>query len=256
MLIRILFSAVLALVTVSHALADDPYRAKRMDMVERQIRGRGIRDARVLAAMEKVPRHLLVDRSLRPGAYSDHPLPIGEGQTISQPYVVALMTEELRLSQNDRVLEIGTGSGYQAAILAHITPHVWSVETRPELGRAAQERLHGLGYAVAVKIGDGWLGWPEHAPYDAIIVTAAAPDVPPALVAQLAEGGRLVIPVGESAWDQTLWAIERAGGKLKREFLCEVRFVPLVVPASRAPAADDPVSVEIRRQLNDLFRRF
>lgn len=215
-----------------------------------------IHDAAVLDALAVVPRHLFVPPAHQADAYADIALPIGQGQTISQPYIVALMTQALRLTPDSRVLEIGTGSGYQAAILAHITPHVWSVETRPELGRAAQERLHGLGYAVAVKIGDGRLGWPEHAPYDAIIVTAAAPDVPPALVAQLAEGGRLVIPVGESAWDQTLWAIERAGGKLKREFLCEVRFVPLVVPASRAPAADDPVSVEIRRQLNDLFRRF
>lgn len=215
-----------------------------------------VTDPGVLAAIAAVPRHRFVPPEHVDAAYDDCPLPIGQGQTISQPYIVALMTQALRLTPDSRVLEIGTGSGYQAAILAHITPHVWSVETRPELGRAAQERLHGLGYAVAVKIGDGWLGWPEHAPYDAIIVTAAAPDVPPALVAQLAEGGRLVIPVGESAWDQTLWAIERAGGKLKREFLCEVRFVPLVVPASRAPAADDPVSVEIRRQLNDLFRRF
>jgi protein-L-isoaspartate(D-aspartate) O-methyltransferase len=213
-----------------------------------------VTDRAVITAMATVQRHLFVPPEYRDRAYEDIPLPIGHGQTISQPYIVALMTQALRLTPISRVLEIGTGSGYQAAVLASITRHVRSVETLGELAAAAQERLRGLGYPVEVKAGDGRLGWPEHAPYDAIIVTAAAPDVPPALVAQLAESGRLVIPVGESAWDQTLWLIEQAEGKLHREFLCEVRFVPLVASASRAAGADDPALAEIRRQLDHLFR--
>lgn len=214
-----------------------------------------VTDQAVLAAVAAVPRHRFVPPEYVDAAYEDIPLPIGQGQTISQPYIVALMTQALRLTAESRVLEIGTGSGYQAAILAHITPHVWSVEMRPELGRAAQERLLGLGYHVAVKIGDGWSGWPEHAPYDAIVVTAAGPETPPALVAQLAEGGRLVIPVGESAWDQTLWLIEKLPeAKLRREFLADVRFVPLV--GSRATAeAGDATLAEIRRELQELFDR-
>lgn len=212
-----------------------------------------VTDPVVLAAIAAVPRHRFVPPEHVDAAYDDCPLPIGQGQTISQPYIVALMTQALRLTVESRVLEIGTGSGYQAAILAHITPHVWSVETRPELGRAAQERLHGLGYEVAVKIGDGWLGWPEHAPYDAIIVTAAAPDVPPALVMQLADPGRLVIPVGEAHWSQTLWRIEKQQGRLSVDVLAEVRFVPLV--GSSPPAeTEDPALAAVRQQLDDAFR--
>jgi protein-L-isoaspartate(D-aspartate) O-methyltransferase len=169
------------------------------------------------------------------------------------------MTQALRLTPTSRVLEVGTGSGYQAAVLAAITPYVWSIETLPELATAARERLHGLGYFVEVKVGDGRLGWPEHAPYDAVIVTAAAPDVPPALVAQLADNGRLVIPVGESAWDQTLWLIEKSSlpargmkGKLRRRHLADVRFVPLVSATTEAEA-EDPVLAEIRRELEELF---
>ncbi len=212
-----------------------------------------ITDPAVLAAVAAVPRHRFVPPEYVDAAYDDCPLPIGQGQTISQPYIVALMTQALRLTADSRVLEIGTGSGYQAAILAHITPHVWSVETRPELGRAAQERLQGLGYNVAVKIGDGWQGWPEHAPYDAIVVTAAAPEVPPALVAQLAEGGRLVIPVGESAWDQVLWLIEKwPGGRLHAEQLADVRFVPLV---STSPTVPEDTALEaIRQELTRVVR--
>ena len=235
MLIRILFSAVLALVTVSHALADDPYRAKRMDMVERQIRGRGIRDARVLAAMEKVPRHLLVDRSLRPGAYSDHPLPIGEGQTISQPYVVALMTEELRLSPTDRVLEIGAGSGYQAAILAEIVKEVFTIEIRKGLAERAAERLKDLGYRnIRVKYADGYFGWQEHAPFDAIIITAAVNHIPPPLLKQLKEGGRLILPLGSTVFYQTLTLVtKKKGGDLSVEQKGEVAFVPMIGEARK-----------------------
>ena len=162
-----------------------------------------------------VPRHRFVPPQHQERAYDDAPLPIGLGQTISQPYIVALMTQALRLTPASRVLEIGTGSGYQSAVLASITPHVWSVETLAELAGTARERLHGLGYPVEVKAGDGRLGWPEHAPYDGIIVTAAAPDVPPALVAQLADAGRLVIPVGETSWNQTLWLIKKTAGRLR-----------------------------------------
>ena len=213
-----------------------------------------ITDRSVLAAITAAPRHLFVPPQYQERAYDDAPLPIGLGQTISQPYIVAVMTQALRLTPNSRVLEIGTGSGYQSAVLACITPHVWSVETLAELAGTARERLHGLGYPVEVKAGDGRLGWPEHAPYDGIIVTAAAPDVPAALVAQLADTGRLVIPVGETAWDQTLWLIQKTAGRLEREFLCEVRFVPLIATASRSTEADNPALTDIRKQLRELFR--
>ncbi len=211
-----------------------------------------ITDRAVLHAMATVPRHLFVPEHYRDQAYDDMPLPIGFEQTISQPYIVALMTQALRLRPTSRVLEIGTGSGYQAAILAQITPHVWSIETLPELAQAAQKRLAALGYPVQVRVGDGRLGWPEHAPFDAIIVTAAAPDVPPALVAQLAEGGRLVIPVGETTWDQLLWLIQKTPGGLRRELLAEVRFVPLVATMS-VGQEDDPALVAVRQQLQELF---
>jgi protein-L-isoaspartate(D-aspartate) O-methyltransferase len=214
-----------------------------------------VTDPLVLAAVATVPRALFVPPQYRDEACEDIPLPIGHGQTISQPYIVALMTQALRLTRESHVLEIGTGSGYQAAILAFITPHVWSVETIPELARTAQERLHALGYPVQVKIGDGRLGWVEFAPYDGIIVTAAAPDVPPALVAQLNDGGRLVIPVGETSWDQTLWLLEKVGARLHREFLAEVRFVPLIgSSASVAAEAGDATLAEIRRELNEMFK--
>ena len=214
-----------------------------------------ITDRAVLAAIASVPRHRFVPPQHQERAYDDAPLPIGLGQTISQPYIVALMTQALRLTPASRVLEIGTGSGYQSAVLASITPHVWSVETLAELAGTARERLHGLGYPVEVKAGDGRLGWPEHAPYDGIIVTAAAPDVPPALVAQLADAGRLVIPVGETSWNQTLWLIKKTAGRLAREFLCEVRFVPLVATASRSAEAEDPALAAIRQQLREMFGR-
>jgi protein-L-isoaspartate(D-aspartate) O-methyltransferase len=214
-----------------------------------------ITDRAVLAAMTAVPRHRFVPPQYEERAYDDAPLPIGLGQTISQPYIVALMTQALRLTSTSRVLEIGTGSGYQSAVLASITPQVWSVETLAELAGAARERLHGLGYLVEVKAGDGRLGWPEHAPYDGIIVTAAAAEVPPALVAQLADAGRLVIPVGETTWNQTLWLIEKTAGRLAREFLCEVRFVPLVAAASRGTEVENPTLAATRRQLREMFER-
>jgi len=211
-----------------------------------------ITDAVVRAAIAAVPRHLFVPAEHRNQAYEDMPLPIGRGQTISQPYIVALMTQALCLTPTSRVLEIGTGSGYQAAILAYITPHVWSIEALPDLAEAARARLHDLGCRVTVQVGDGRLGWPEHAPYDGIIVTAAATDVPPALAAQLAENGRLVIPVGKSLWDQSLWLIERVRGCLRRQLLAEVRFVPLVATASR-DQPEDPTLADVRRELSILF---
>jgi len=213
-----------------------------------------VNDPAVLAAMAAVPRHLFVPPSYRDQAYEDIPLPIGRGQTISQPYIVALMTQALGLRPDSRVLEIGTGSGYQSAILAHITPSVWSVETIAELAEGARERLQGLGLGVSVRVGDGRLGWPEHAPYDGIIVTAASPDVPPALAEQLAEGGRLVIPVGEGSWDQVLWLIRKEGDRLQKQYLADVRFVPLVATASSS-GPDDTILAQVRKELQSLFAR-
>src|SRR5512135_2160266 len=196
-----------------------------------------VSDPAVLAAMAAVPRHLFVPPHYRDQAYEDSPLPIGLGQTISQPYIVALMTQALRLPPHSRVLEIGTGSGYQAAVLAQLGAQVYSVETRPALAAQAQERLAELDYPVQVRVGDGCLGWPEHAPYRGIIVTAAAAAVPMALLSQLADRGRLVIPLGRHAWDQNLWLLKRAGQRLEVRRLGEVRFVPLVgEPCGDAPS--------------------
>jgi protein-L-isoaspartate(D-aspartate) O-methyltransferase len=197
-----------------------------------------ISDQAVIAALEAVPRHLFVPLEHRGQAYSDVPLPIGEDQTISQPYIVALMTQALRVTPHSRVLEIGTGSGYQAAVLAQITPYVYSVEARPGLGAAARNRLRALGCPVEVRIGDGCAGWPEHAPYDCVIVTAAAPEIPPALLDQLAHRGRMVIPIGRSAWNQVLWLLKRAPGRLQLRRLAEVRFVPLMGRLSPDPGED------------------
>ncbi len=229
MMKRMLFAAVIVLATFSFAQADDPYRAQRREMVEKQIRGRGVRDARVLAAMEKAPRHLLLDRSLRSRAYADHPLPIGEGQTISQPYVVALMTEALKLSPSDRVLEIGTGSGYQAAVLSEIVREVYTVEIRKGLADRAARGLKELGCRnVQVRYADGYFGWKEHAPFDAIIITAAVNHIPPPLLKQLKEGGRLILPLGSTVFYQTLTLVtKKKGGELSVEQKGEVAFVPM-----------------------------
>jgi protein-L-isoaspartate(D-aspartate) O-methyltransferase len=213
------------------------YAEARRAMVTLQLKHRGIRDPRVLAAMSRVPRERFVPPRLASLAYGDHPLPIGGGQTISQPYIVALMTEWARVLPGDRVLEVGTGSGYQAAVLSEITAKVFSVEIRPDLAREAAERLKSLGYArVRVKCGDGYLGWPQEAPFDAILVTAAAPGVPPALAGQLKEGGRLVIPLGEPGGTQTLVRLRQVKGELRQEESLPVRFVPLV----RQPALEPP----------------
>ena len=215
------------------ALVDDArYATMRERMVIETIQARGIRDERVLEAMRAVPRHLFVPEEERPQAYGDYPLPIGFGQTISQPYIVALMTELLDLKPGDRVLEVGTGSGYQAAVLASIPGvEVYSIEIIPELARSAEERLRELGYKVTCKQGDGYYGWPEYAPFDAIIVTAAPDHIPPPLVEQLAVGGRMVIPVGPPGGYQVLWKlVKQPDGELKAYNYGGVAFVPLTGP--------------------------
>jgi protein-L-isoaspartate(D-aspartate) O-methyltransferase len=206
----------------------DDFREKRAAMVRDQIRLRGVRDEKVLAAMMKVERHRFVPASYRAEAYEDYPLPVGEGQTISQPYIVAFMTEALKLEQKDKVLEIGTGSGYQAAILAEICDSVFTVEIYSSLGLSASQLLGELGYAnVFVRIGDGYQGWEEHAPFDAIIVTCSPSHVPEKLEAQLAEGGRMIIPVGGS-YTQELVLLEKKDGRLKQKNVLPVRFVPMI----------------------------
>jgi protein-L-isoaspartate(D-aspartate) O-methyltransferase len=204
------------------------YDDARRGMVETQLRRRGISDPRVLAAMSAVPRHEFVPPDLRIRAYEDAPVPIGEGQTISQPYIVAAMTVALRLTGSERVLEIGAGCGYQAAVLATLAREVFTIEYRPELATSAAERLARLCYAnVHVHCGDGTLGLPEFAPFDAILVAAAAPAAPAPLLAQLAEGGRMVIPVG-SVENQELHLVERVNGKISTTLLEPCRFVPLI----------------------------
>ena len=211
------------------------FRTARLQMVEQQLRQRGIHDERVLQAMTLVPRHLFIPTSLRSRAYEDGPLPIGEGQTISQPYIVALMSEALLLSGTETVLEIGTGSGYQAAVLSHLAKRVYSIEILPSLAETARQRLATLGYHnVTVVVGDGNKGWVKGSPYNGIVVTAAAPQVPQPLLDQLAEGGRLVLPVviGE---DQHLLRFRKTSGKVTQEDLGLVRFVPLVGGESEPP---------------------
>jgi protein-L-isoaspartate(D-aspartate) O-methyltransferase len=204
------------------------FHEARQMMVETQIRARGVTDSRVLAAMAKVPRHRFIPQSLWDQAYSDHPLPIGQDQTISQPYIVALMTEALELRGPEKVLELGTGSGYQAAILGELAQAVYTIERLPALARSAQQVLGSLGYTnVEVRVADGTLGWPEAAPFDAILVTAGSPQVPAPLVEQLAMGGRLVIPVGDR-YSQTLTRVWRTAEGLKQEYLGGCRFVKLI----------------------------
>lgn len=207
----------------------DTYKSQREKMVETQIAQSGIRDKLVLEAMKKVPRHLLVPEKIRSYAYSDMPLPIGEGQTISQPYIVALMTELIKPNKEMKVLEIGTGSGYQAAVLAEIVKDVYTIEIFQALGLRAARDLKSLGYEnIHVRIGDGYKGWLEEAPFDAIIVTAAPPEIPQPLIDQLAEGGRMIIPVGEEDKVQQLILGEKIKGKFKTRFISSVRFVPFL----------------------------
>ncbi len=208
--------------------APDEYVALRQELVA-LVQKKGINDPEVLMVLELVPRHLFVPEEYRELAYEDRPLPIGYGQTISQPYIVGLMTHELGVKAGDKVLEIGTGSGYQAAILAKLGVEIYSVEIIPELAQAAEKRLNDLGYTVHIKQGDGYEGWPEHAPYDAVIVTAAPDHVPHQLVEQLRVGGRLVIPVGPPGGYQTLWRFTKTGkDNIDAYDLGGVVFVPMV----------------------------
>jgi len=229
-----LFASLFSLIPVLVSFAgfgdqdDAYYEKKRKAMVERQLQARDITDPRVLDVMGKVPRHLFVDPSFRLEAYEDYPLPIAEGQTISQPYIVALMTQCLKLKGKEKVLEVGTGSGYQAAILAHLADRVYTVEINPTLAKKAGDFLSQLGCArVEVKCGDGFFGWPDKAPFDAIIVTCAARQVPEPLFVQLKEGGRMVIPVDEIEGAQTLLAVRKVRGRMETEDVTLVRFVPM-----------------------------
>jgi protein-L-isoaspartate(D-aspartate) O-methyltransferase len=197
-------------------------------MVREHIEARGIRDPRVLEAMRATPRHLFMPEGVRHLAYEDQPVPIGQGQTISQPYIVAFMTEMLAPERSATVLEIGTGSGYQAAVLARLVQHVYTIEIVPDLARWAEKALAGYKN-VTVRLGDGYKGWPDQAPFDRIILTAAPPEIPKALVDQLKPGGRLVAPEGRSVWDQELVVIDKGkDGRLKRRAVLPVRFVPMV----------------------------
>ena len=206
----------------------DKYTQLRKDMVEQQLKTRDIYDEKVLNVMGKVERHKFVPRLLMDNAYEDHPLPIGHGQTISQPYIVALMTQSLEVNKDDKVLEIGTGSGYQAAVLAELVKEVYTIEIIKELSYTAEERLNNLGYEnIKVKNADGYFGWEENAPYDAIIVTAAANHIPPPLLQQLKDSGKLIIPLGSTLTFQTLTLVTKKGNDLETEFITGVRFVPL-----------------------------
>jgi protein-L-isoaspartate(D-aspartate) O-methyltransferase len=216
----------------SDRAGDPEFEGERERMVEEQIAARGLRDPRVLAALREVPRHEFVPPEERSHAYADRPLPIGAGQTISQPYIVAVMTELLELSGDEKVLEIGTGSGYQAAVLARLAREVYTIEIVPELATRAEADLRRLGFAsVQVRQGDGYRGWPEQAPFDAILVTAAPEHVPQPLVDQLAVGGRLVLPVGDVFQDLVL--VTRDARGVRQERLLGVRFVPMTGEAER-----------------------
>ena len=218
--------------TTTDTQTTNPFAKDREVMVETQIVARGVKNRRVLDAMRRVPRHELVPEAARTAAYADHPLPIGHGQTISQPYIVAIMTEMLDLSADERVLEVGTGSGYQAAVLAELCSEVFSIEIVEPLANRAREDLERLGYKnVHVRYGDGYRGWPEAAPFDAIIVTAAPDHIPEPLVSQLAVGGRMVLPVGDAY--QELVLLRKTDRGLEREVTLPVRFVPMTGEAMK-----------------------
>jgi len=223
---KIIFVVIAFTISFFVANADD-FTEYRKEMVQRQIKARGIKDERVINAILKVPRHKFVPGPLSNAAYEDIPLPIGYGQTISQPYIVAFMTEVLNLKKTDKVLEIGTGSGYQAAILAELCDKVYTIEIIPSLRKEAEERLKELGYKnIEIKTGDGYLGWEEKAPFDAIIVTAAPPTIPEKLVEQLALGGRMVLPLGNAF--QELYLVRKTKDGIRKEAILPVRFVPMV----------------------------
>lgn len=219
--------ALLLFIFIFLPVQENVHKESREKLVKQSIEGRGIKDKAVLNAMRSVERHKFVPPGLVDQAYDDNPLPIGSGQTISQPYIVAYMTEVLKPTPQMKVLEVGTGSGYQAAVLAEIVKDIYTIEIVEEHGKTAAERLKKLGYNnVHVRIGDGYAGWKEHTPYDAIIVTAGAEKVPPPLLEQLNEGGRMVIPIGPQNRTQALTLIEKKNGKIKKENLMPVVFVP------------------------------
>lgn len=226
--LRFALCAILAVTTAELLVADDPITLQRERMVSDQIESRGIRNPDVLRVMRTTPRHLFVPVEVRSMAYEDHPIPIGYGATISQPYIVALMSELLAPSKKHRVLEIGTGSGYQAAILAQLAAEVYSVEIVPGLARSAAKTLRDLKYTnVEVRQGDGYKGWPDRAPFDRIVLTAAPPEIPMTLISQLSPNGRLVAPVG-LMWMQELIVIDkRSDGTIRRRSVCPVSFVPM-----------------------------
>jgi len=223
-------------------VADEKLAAARATMVKQQLEGRGVNDNVVLDAMRVVPRHRFVPPQFENEAYDDSPLPIGYGQTISQPYIVAVMTSALHLKPRDRVLEIGTGSGYQTAVLAEIVDSVYSMEILDTLASRAELTLTNLGYKdVFVQVGDGYKGWPEDAPFDAIIVTAAPDHIPQALIDQLAVGGRMIVPVGDE--DQNLILITKTQSGVEQRTLMSVRFVPMTGQAERKRTEDPPTSL-------------
>ncbi|MEA2691839.1 MAG: protein-L-isoaspartate(D-aspartate) O-methyltransferase [Acidobacteriota bacterium] len=225
--LTVALAAVVAAAAMPIPPAGDPFAPLRHRMVEEQVKARDVKDAAVLAAMEAVPRHLFVPESERGEAYADHPLPIGGGQTISQPYIVALMTELLGVGKHGKVLEIGTGSGYHAAVLSRVVGEVYSMEIVPSLGEEARATLARLGYDnIHVRVGDGYKGWPEEAPFDAILLTAAPPSIPEPLLAQLKPGGRMVLPVGTVAQD-LLVLTKRPDGTVETRNVLPVRFVPM-----------------------------
>ena len=251
---RRLLAAPLAVVLIAACgasttqITDEELARRRNELVDQAI-APAVGDSAVVAAMRKVPRHLFVPKDLVNEAYENNPLPIGEDQTISQPFIVALMTHLLQLGPQSKVLEIGTGSGYQAAVLAEITPNVYSIEIVEPLARRAAKDLAAAGYGgVHLRIGDGYLGWPEAAPFDGILVTCAPDHVPQPLQDQLAEGGRLVIPVGDNPDDQELVVIEKKDGQLIRKGIVPVRFVPMTGKA--AEESEAPKSEKSRTRLN------
>lgn len=232
-LLAVTATALLLLACADGSRATTDFDAMRIQMVKSQIEARGIDNPLVLTALNKVKRHLFVPDQYRDRAYGDFPLPIGEGQTISQPYIVALMTQVLEPDSGMRVLEIGTGSGYQAAILAEICGAVYTIEIVESLGKSARKRLSELGYTnINVKIGDGYQGWKEHAPFDAIIVTCSPTHIPGPLQAQLAEGGKMIVPVGER-YNQRLMLLTKKEGRIQEKAVIPVRFVPMVGPGGK-----------------------
>ncbi len=229
----LIFIGLTLLIVTGNSYAQEPvkkkdsYMPKREQMVEYQIISRGVKDERVLKAMREVPRHEFVPDRVKTFAYEDHPLPIGENQTISQPYIVAFMTELLELKGNEKILELGSGSGYQAAILSRVSGEVYTIEIIEPLAERARKTLEDLGFSnVHVKRADGFNGWPEEAPFDRIIITFAVPEIPPPLIQQLAEGGILVAPEGD--WHQEIVILRKENGKIKKERSIPVRFVPML----------------------------